>query len=164
MVGKHFPKQVTPILESHYPEHFPKQVTPIFESYHPELDDFPLLSDRDATKNRAILGSAGWYVTLSRFDVAYATNTLARYNMAPREGHYKQVQCIFGCLSNPSFIKGRLLIDPNLHAVTDGLIKDNQKYDWTEFYPDVDEEMPPPGTVPIAKGAKAKITKWHDVR
>ena len=82
--------------------------------------------------------------------------------MAPREGHYKQAQRIFGYLSNPAFIKGRLMIDPNQHSIVDGLIKNNQKYNWTEFYPDAEEELPPPGTVPIAKGPKAKITVYVD--
>ncbi len=68
----------------------------MLEGYHPELDDSPLLSAMDATKYRAILGSAGWCVTLGRFDATYATNTLAIYSMAPKEGHFKQAQSIFG--------------------------------------------------------------------
>ena len=82
--------------------------------------------------------------------------------MAPREGHYKQAQRIFGYLSNPAFIKGRLLIDPNYHTIAKGLVKENKKYDWTEFYPDAEEELPSPGTVPIAKGSKARITVYVD--
>ena len=149
-------------LENLVGKQFPKQTTPMLEGYHPELDDSPLLTTQDATKYRAILGSAGWCVTLGRFDVAYATNTLARYNMAPREGHYKQAQRIFGYLSNPSFIKGRLLIDPNDHTLVNGLVKDNKKYDWTEFYPDAQEELPIPGTVPPPKGPKARLTAYVD--
>ncbi len=51
---------------------FSKQVTPMLESYCPELDESPLLSDRDVIKYRAILGSTGWCVTLGSFHVAYA--------------------------------------------------------------------------------------------
>jgi len=134
----------------------------MLEGYHPELDDSPLLSNIDAAKYRAILGSAGWCVTLGRFDVAYATNTLARFAMAPREGHYKQAQRIFGYLSNPAFTKGRLLIDPNEHNVRDDIRKESKKYDWTEFYPDAMEEIPPMGTIPAPKGGRAKITVYVD--
>ncbi len=82
--------------------------------------------------------------------------------MAPREGHCKQAQRIFGYSSNPAFTKGKLLIDPNYHTLVDGLIKTNHKYDWTEFYPDATEDIPPQGTVPAAKGPKAKITVYVD--
>lgn len=149
-------------LEELVGKQFPKQTTPMLEGYHPELDDSPFLDPTTATKYRAILGSAGWCVTLGRFDVAYATNTLARFSMAPREGHYKQAQRIFGYLSNPAFIKGRLFIDPNPHNLVEGLIKGSSKYDWTEFYPNAEEELPPKGTVPPAKGPKARITVYVD--
>ena len=143
---------MTKKLDSLVGKQFPKQVTPMLEGYHPELDDSPLLSNIDAAKYRAILGSAGWCVTLGRFDVAYATNTLARFAMAPREGHYKQAQRIFGYLSNPAFTKGRLLVDPNEHKIRDDTRKESKKYDWTEFYPDAMEEIPPMGTIPAPKG------------
>ncbi len=77
-------------LEDMVGKQFPKRVTPMLKKYHPELDDSPLLSAMNATKYRAILQSAGWCVTIGQFDLAYATKTLAGYSMAPREGHYKQ--------------------------------------------------------------------------
>ena len=160
--AKTYIESSTKKLEDLVGKQFPKHVTPMLEGYHPELDDSPLLDAITATKYRAILGSANWCVTLGRFDVAYATNTLARYSMAPREGHYKQAQRIFGYLSSPPFVKGRLLIDPNYHTIAAGLIKTSKKYDWTEFYPNAKEEIPPVGSVPVAKGRKAKITVYVD--
>ncbi len=150
--AKTYIEKSTKKLEGIVGKQFPKQEAPMLESYHLELDDSPLLCEKYATKYCAIFCSAGWCVALRRFDVAYATSTLARYSMAPREGHYKKAQRIFGYLSNPSFIKGRLMIDPNHHKIVDRLIKDNKKYDWTKFYPEVDKAMPPVGTVPVAKG------------
>ena len=59
---------------------------------------------------KSLLGSANWIITLGRFDIAYATNTLSRYSMAPRLGHMNAPQRVFaGCLRNK--YKEQLLID-----------------------------------------------------
>ena len=41
-----------------------------------------------------------WVVTLGHFDIAYAVNTLARYNAAPREGHLHAAMRVFGLSSS----------------------------------------------------------------
>ena len=46
---------------------------------------------------------------MGRFDVNYATMSLARFNMAPREGHFKEAVRILGFLK--VFSKGRILLD-----------------------------------------------------
>ena len=65
---------------------------------HPELDTSALLDPINASKYRALIGSANWLVTLGRFDIQFATNALARFSMAPREGHLAMVKRIFGYL------------------------------------------------------------------
>jgi hypothetical protein len=40
---------------------------------------------------------------LGRFDIAYATSAMSRFNMSPREGHMKAVK--------RSLPKGRLVVD-----------------------------------------------------
>ena len=92
---------------------FPTAASPMIEDAHPELDESPLLSPHEASKYRACIGSANWIVTLGRFDVAYAVNTLARFSMAPREGHMAMVRRLFGYLKK--FSKGRILFDPSDH-------------------------------------------------
>jgi hypothetical protein len=50
-----------------------------------------------------------WMIVLGRFDIAYATSAIIRFNMSPREGHLKAVTRI---LAFPkTFPKGRLIID-----------------------------------------------------
>ena len=39
-----------------------------------------------------------WLITLDRFDVAYAVNSLSRHNMLLRHGHLKAMMRIFGYL------------------------------------------------------------------
>ena len=134
---------------------FRKARSPMLETYHPESDDSPLLGPEDITKYRAMLGSANWIVTLGRFDIAYATSTLARYSMAPREGHLNAMKRIFGYLR--VFPHGELMINAQPFK--------HKKYEpkegiWNEFYPDAAEELPPDQPAPLEK--KAQITIYVD--
>ncbi len=107
-------------------------------SYHPESDETTFLEPRQASLYRGLIGSANWVITLGRFDIRYATNTLARYGMAPREGHFTAIQRVFGYLkSHPKF---QILIDPQPHP---SQMLPTAKHDWTEFIP-----MPPKKSLP----------------
>lgn len=94
-------------------------------------------------------------MTLGRFDIAYATSTLARYSMAPREGHLLAMKRIFGYLRN--YPQGELLINPKPfdHGKSKG-IDDT----WKEYYPDATEELPPDQPEPLPR--KAQITIYVD--
>jgi hypothetical protein len=65
---------------------FQKVGLPHDPNYHPELDNTELISAKDQSKYRSLVGSVNWMVTLGRFDIHYAVNTLAQYTVAPREG------------------------------------------------------------------------------
>ena len=77
---------------------FKLQNTPFSDSYHAEMDETPLVPPSGITLYQALLGSANWIITLGRFDIHYAINTLSRYSMAPREGHMKAMHRVFGYL------------------------------------------------------------------
>jgi hypothetical protein len=83
--------------------------TPMSEDYHPEEDETPLLGKTDISKYQAMIGTGNWIVTLGRYDIAYAINTMARYAASPREGHYKALMRVFGYLY--AFPKGRIIVD-----------------------------------------------------
>ena len=67
-------------------DEFRKCPTPMSDVLHPELDMSELLRPKEHHLFRAIIGSLNWMVILGRIDIAYATNTLARFSMAPRIG------------------------------------------------------------------------------
>ena len=135
---------------------FAKQKSPMSDEYHPELDDSPLLDSIRASQFRGFIGSANWTITLGRFDVAYATNALSRFNMAPREGHLKAATRIFGYLK--CHTKGRIVIDPNYRDwSTFDLTKEEN---WSEHYPDAEEDLPP--DMPTPKGMSTRITVYVD--
>jgi len=103
------------------------------------------------------LGSANWIITLGRFDIAYATNTLSRYSMAPKEGHMAAMHRIFGYLRNKP--KGQLLIDMEQPPVRDSINR-TAMLDWKEFYPDAVENIPKDRSEP--KGKLCTITCYVD--
>jgi hypothetical protein len=72
------------------------------EGYHPEVDDTPLCTDEDSAKYRFIIGCCIWLIVLGRFDNAYATSAMNRFNMAPREGYLKAVKKILVLLEDIS--------------------------------------------------------------
>src|SRR5688572_14856877 len=127
------------------------------EEYHAELDESDLLSPHQISVYKSLLGSANWIITLGRFDIAYATNTLSRYSMVPREGHMIALQRVFGYLKQNA--KGRLMIDINSPTVRD-IIDTNVEPDWTEFYPDAAENLPSERPEPL--GNLCTITTYVD--
>jgi hypothetical protein len=132
------------------------QKSPMVETYHPETDDTPLLDATSAAKYRALVGSANWAVTLGRFDIQYATQTMSRYNMAPREGHLEAMKRVFGYLKK--FPKGKIVVDASYRDHSNFVFRD---YDtWKEFYPDASEEMP--DNMPEPYGKKVRISCYVD--
>ena len=150
---------VVPKLEKMVGKEFNKSrwKAPFCENYHAELDQTELCTPLLASKYRSLIGSANWVVTLGRFDIAFATATLARYCMAPRIGHYEAAQRIFGYLKN--FNKGQLFIDPSKN-VQRQLGEKRSMESWEEFYPDAEEDIPP--NMPEPCGKKAQITVMVD--
>ena len=122
--------------------------TPMSESYHPEIDDSALLSEKQHGHYRAIIGSLNWLVTLGRLDIAYATNTLARFSMAPREGHLTAAIRVIGYLRKHR--DEEIKIDPrpfDYSSIEDRISPDYPT--WKEFYPDAKEEIPEDAPPPI---------------
>jgi hypothetical protein len=120
---------------------------PMSEGYHPEIDDSPLCTEDDSAKYRSVLGCYIWIIVLGRFDTAYATSAISRFNMLPRKGHLKAVKKILSNLK--TFPKGRLIIDTSYPDHSVYPVEDHSN--WMEFYPDASEDIPkdlPPENVP----------------
>ncbi len=130
--------------------------TPMDDTYHPELDNSPLVPSREASKYRGMIGSCNWMVTLGRYDIQYATQTYARFSMAPRDGHFRALQRVFGYLKK--FPKGRLIFDGNPFNWSQFTIPSPEN--WKALYPDAQEELPPNILPP--KGTCARITCFVD--
>jgi Reverse transcriptase (RNA-dependent DNA polymerase) len=135
--------------------------SPMEQSYHPEEDQSALLNPRQSSVYRSLIGSANWIVTLGRFDIAYTVNTMSRFSMAPREGHFEALLRMFGYLKQ--YPKGRILVDRLPRYKTQPTF---MQYDWNEFYPDATEElppdMPPPKGIPMDTVCYVDADHAHD--
>jgi hypothetical protein len=131
-------QNVIPKFEGPFGKEFKPIKTPMSEGYHPEGDDSPLCTEDDSAKYRSIIGCCIWIIVLGRFDIAYDTSAMSRFNMLSREGHLKAVKRILSYLK--TFPKGRVIIDTSYPDHSVYPVEDHSN--WMEFYPDVGEETP----------------------
>ena len=116
---------------------------------HPELDETPLMIAEEITKYQMLVGMGQWAVTLGRFDVQYAVNTMARYSAAPKKGHFLRMFRIFGYLAFHD--KARISFDPSDPNWDDFEYVDS---DWGHMYPDSVEYIDPNTPEPLVPELK----------
>ena len=129
--------------------------SPMDPGDHPELDESDFLDTDQKQQYQMLIGCLQWSVTLGRFDVQYATNTMAKFSVQPRTGHLERTLRIFGYLKH--HLKGRILFDvsePNY----DGLNFIDP--DWSDYYPGACEDIP--DDAPSPKVPPVKITTYCD--
>ena len=137
MSAKTYIKNITERIEKLLECTLKNYGSPMDPGDHPELDESDLLPQQDVAIYQMLIGCAQWAVTLGRFDIQYATNTLARYASMPREGHLKRCLRLFGYMKyNP---KGRLVFDPTNPDLSEF---EFQSHDWTDIYPNPQEYIP----------------------
>ena len=105
---------------------FKNYKSPMAKEYHPEEDSTPLLDSQGISKYRSLIGTANWVVTLGRFDIDYAVNTMSRYNNAPREVHLKAVMRSFGYIDK--YPNGRIIINPTEYNSSIGTPARDEKW------------------------------------
>jgi hypothetical protein len=94
-------------------------------------------------------------VELGRVDIYYEVSVLSQYLALPRAGHLEAVYHIFAYLMKHD--KSSIVFDPSdpIHDSNAFLARD-----WTEFYGDVEEELPP--KMPEALGNAVTISAFVD--
>jgi hypothetical protein len=136
--AKTYIHNVIPKFEGLFGKEFKPNKAPMSEGYHPEIDDLSLYPEDDSAKYRSIIGCCIWIIVLGRFDIAYATSAVSRFNMLPREGHLKAVKRILSILK--IFPKGRVI---SYNSYPDHSVYPFEDHsNWKEFYPDASEEIP----------------------
>ena len=143
-------------FERLFDKQFRTSSIPMAEGDNPEMDDSPLCSPTEATQYRSLIGSANWIVTLGRFDIAFALQSLARFCMAPRLGHLERMKKLFGYLKHRP--NGKILCDTSYPDHSQYQTPEEQN--WDDFYPDAEEELPP--DMPKPMGKPVRITCYVD--
>jgi hypothetical protein len=115
-----------------------KVPTPLSSGYRPELDVSPLLKDEEANYYQQLIGVLRWAVELGRIDIAFPIAIMSKYLVQPREGHLNELFHLFGYLK--SHDRSRIVLDASRPKVDESRFV---KQDWTEFYRDAEEPIPP---------------------
>jgi hypothetical protein len=115
-----------------------KVVTPMSADYRPELDVTPELDARRANYFQGLIGILRWIVELGRVDIMVPVALLSRFLALPREGHLEQVLHIFAYMKR--YDRSKLVFDDTTPVFDQ---KRFAKVDWSGFYPDAAEVVPP---------------------
>jgi hypothetical protein len=129
--------------------------TPIAYNYRPELDVTPLLDEDLARYYQQLIGILRWAVELGRLDLHLSVALLAQYLTAPREGHLNQVYHCFAYLK--AHDRSKIVLDDSRPLVDESRFV---KQDWTEFYRDAQEAIPP--NAPEPRGNSVVISCFVD--
>jgi Reverse transcriptase (RNA-dependent DNA polymerase) len=113
-------------------------------NYLPELDTTPLCNDEDHNYFQQQIGVLRWAVELGRIDICTEVSMLAAYCAAPREGHLSAVMHVFAYLK--AHTRSKVVLDP---SYVDHV--DQEQPDWTDFYTDAKELLPPDTPEPLGK-------------
>jgi hypothetical protein len=100
--------KLIPKLEGLFGKEFKHIKTPMSEGYHPAMDDSSLCTEDESATYTSIIGCCIWIIVYGIFDIAYATSAMGRFNMLPREGHFKAVKRVLSYLK--TFPKGRVIV------------------------------------------------------
>ena len=128
--------------------YLPKRTeTPLSSGYRPELDFSAELEDSQVNYYQGLIGVLRWIVELGRIDLIVPVSLLSRYMVSPREGHLQQCYHIFAYLKQ--FNRSKLLFDDGEPTFDDSYF---HVCDWTEYYPDAQEAIPPNMPEPLGHG------------
>jgi hypothetical protein len=132
-----------------------KPSTPMTPGYRPELDVSPLLEPDQASYFMSLIGILRWAVELGRIDIFIDVALLSSHMAQPRVGHMNEVLHIFSYLKCHE--NSNLVFDPQ-PKYWDEL--QFSKFDWSEFYRDAKESLPP--NAPSPRGHTVQMNVFVD--
>jgi len=132
-----------------------KPSTPMQANYRPELDISPILNPEQASYYMSLIGILRWAVELGRIDIFIDVSLLSSHMCQPRIGHLEQVIHIFAYLKHHE--NSNMVFDPKY------ITWDSKAFvteDWSEFYKDAKEQLPP--NAPSPRGHAVQINAFVD--
>jgi hypothetical protein len=114
--------------------------------YAAELDDTKELDPTLASYYQSQIGILHWMVELGRVDIITEVSTLASYMALPREGHLFALFHVYAYLKIKH--NSRMVFDPTYPEIDMSVF---QEHDWTNFYGNVKEAIPPDRPNPRGK-------------
>ena len=138
-------------------ELYPHKV-PLPADCHPEVDDSPLLDDKQTKLFQMLIETIQWVCVMGRIDICFAVSSLSRFLVNPHQNHLKLALNIMGYLKNHP--NRRLVADSRALNVDPELRQNNFHPDFLEDYPDAEEELPP--DLPPTFGAELETSIFFD--
>ena len=107
-------------------------------TYRPETDTTDECNQEGASRYSQLIGVLRWAVELGRIDMYTEVSLLSQHLALPRVGHLEAVYHIFAYLNKHE--KSSIIFDPTDPIPITPTIA---KPDWSSFYDDLEEELPP---------------------
>ena len=123
-----------------------KAANPFPSNYKPELDVTEELEGDLASRYLQLIGILRWAIELGRIDIFHEVAIMSQYQASPRIGHLETLYHIFAYLKSHKQM-GKIAYDAKTVDVDEGCFHPNP--DWTEFYGEVEEELPPKMPKPL---------------
>jgi Reverse transcriptase (RNA-dependent DNA polymerase) len=130
---------------------------PFPSGYRPELDATAELHDEMVSRFLQLIGILRWAVELGRLDIYLEVSQLSQHQALPRQGHLDAAYHIFAYLRKHEN-GARIVFDPKEPVVD--IRAFNTDTDWTDFYGNVVEELPP--RMPEPKGKPVMTSCFVD--
>jgi hypothetical protein len=132
-----------------------KASTPMPLNYRPELDTSPLLTDEAVNYYQSQISILRWAVELGRIDIYIDTALLSQHLVHPRQGHLEAIYHIYSYLKKHE--RCTMVFDdaPVIFGEADFPV-----FEWTDFYGDVKESIPP--NAPEPRGNPVQTTAFVD--
>jgi hypothetical protein len=120
--------------------------------YVSELDTSPELKPDLANYYQSQIGVLHWMVELGRVDIITEVSVLASHMAMPREGHLDAVFHVYAYLKRKH--NARIVFDPSYPNIDKKAFKIQ---DWTSFYGNVNEAIPPDMPEPLGKDVDLRL-------
>ena len=147
-------KNVERYLASEYGQKFPKRVSgPFPTDYRPELDVTMELKGEETSYFFSQVGVLRWIVELGRIDIVTEVSSLASCLALPRKGHLEAMFHLFAYLKRKP--NGTIVLDPTYPEID--LSRFNDGADWSNFYGNVQEAIPPNMPKPRGKAVVVRL-------
>ena len=121
-------------------------------NYTAEDDESPELNAEWANFYQHLVGVLHWTLELGRVDIITEVSVLASQMAAPRNGHLKAALHVVAYLKAKH--NARMVFDPTYPDIP---LAKFPKQDWTSFYGDVKEPIPPNAPEPRGKSVDLRL-------
>ena len=130
--------------------------SPLEQGDHTEIYTSELLDNEDNKKNKSLIGSLQWDISLGGFGIFTHVMTMSSFRSAPRQDNMDQVKRIYVYMDKIRNMCIRLQTEePNYSSLTD------QIFDWEySVYGEVKELIPGDGPTPLVN--YVRLTYYGD--